>query len=119
MQVLTEHMGRPTLIYREGGSIPALVLMRKHLNIESTMFAFGLPDDNLHSPNEVWARCQNSMPSSASTHAWLDQIAVNCREIVSSCLGEGGMRGQMCWNASARISANTQTGQSCELGQRQ
>ena len=55
MQVLTEHMGRPTLIYREGGSIPALVLMRQHLGIESTMFAFGLPDDNLHSPNEVWA----------------------------------------------------------------
>ncbi len=58
VQVLTEHMGQPTLIYREGGSIPALVLMRKHLGLESTMFAFGLPDDNLHSPNEVWALLQ-------------------------------------------------------------
>ena len=77
MQVLMEHMGRPTLIYREGGSIPALVLMRKHLNIESTMFGFGLPDDNLHSPNEVWPRSQSSMPLRATT--CLDQIAYHCR----------------------------------------
>lgn len=52
VQVLQEVLGKPTLYYREGGSIPALVLLRQHLGIETTMFAFGLPDDNLHAPNE-------------------------------------------------------------------
>eukprot|EP00891_Asterochloris_glomerata_P002909 jgi/Astpho2/2909/fgenesh1_pg.00050_%23_152_t len=68
--VLTEHMGQPTLIYREGGSIPALVLMRKHLGLESTMFAFGLPDDNLHSPNERY----REFMFRRGRHAWADVL---------------------------------------------
>ncbi|CAK0764903.1 hypothetical protein CVIRNUC_003205 [Coccomyxa viridis] len=38
--------------YREGGSIPALALMKEHLGIWCTSFGFGLSTDNLHSPNE-------------------------------------------------------------------
>ncbi|EIE20818.1 peptidase M20 [Coccomyxa subellipsoidea C-169] len=38
--------------YRDGGSIPALALFKEHLNLFMTCFSFGLPDDNIHSPNE-------------------------------------------------------------------
>ncbi len=46
---------------REGGSIPVVVEMRRKLGVESVLTGFGLPDDNLHAPNEklnlpIWYR---------------------------------------------------------------
>jgi acetylornithine deacetylase/succinyl-diaminopimelate desuccinylase-like protein len=37
---------------REGGSIPVVGQMQSLLGIESVLTGFGLPDDNLHAPNE-------------------------------------------------------------------
>jgi acetylornithine deacetylase/succinyl-diaminopimelate desuccinylase-like protein len=37
---------------REGGSIPVVKDMQSLLGIESVVSGFGLPDDNVHSPNE-------------------------------------------------------------------
>ncbi len=37
---------------REGGSIPVVADMQKILGVESVLTGFGLPDDNLHAPNE-------------------------------------------------------------------
>ncbi len=37
---------------REGGSIPVVAQMQEILNLESVITGFGLPDDNLHAPNE-------------------------------------------------------------------
>jgi acetylornithine deacetylase/succinyl-diaminopimelate desuccinylase-like protein len=37
---------------RSGGSIPIAGEFTKHLGIPSVMMGFGLPDDNLHAPNE-------------------------------------------------------------------
>jgi len=37
---------------REGGSIPVVSQMQVMLGIESVLTGFGLPDDNLHAPNE-------------------------------------------------------------------
>jgi acetylornithine deacetylase/succinyl-diaminopimelate desuccinylase-like protein len=37
---------------REGGSVPVVADMQKILGIESVLTGFGLPDDNLHAPNE-------------------------------------------------------------------
>ncbi len=37
---------------REGGSIPVVGQMQSMLGIESVLTGFGLPDDNLHAPNE-------------------------------------------------------------------
>ena len=51
-KVLEEVLGKPTLYYREGGTIPAMALLKKQLNIDMTMFSFGLPDDRIHAPNE-------------------------------------------------------------------
>jgi acetylornithine deacetylase/succinyl-diaminopimelate desuccinylase-like protein len=42
---------RPTLI-RGGGSVPIVDLMKRELGIDTLMVGFGLPDDNVHSPNE-------------------------------------------------------------------
>ena len=41
-----------TVYIRSGGSIPILGLFQKHLNMPSVLMGFGLPDDNLHAPNE-------------------------------------------------------------------
>jgi acetylornithine deacetylase/succinyl-diaminopimelate desuccinylase-like protein len=37
---------------REGGSVPVVAQMQSILGIESVITGFGLPDDNLHAPNE-------------------------------------------------------------------
>jgi hypothetical protein len=41
--------------YRDGGSIPALALFKEYLDLYMTCFSFGLPDDNIHAPNERYA----------------------------------------------------------------
>jgi acetylornithine deacetylase/succinyl-diaminopimelate desuccinylase-like protein len=43
---------KKTVFIRSGGSIPIVGLFQKHLKIPSVMMGFGLPDDNLHAPNE-------------------------------------------------------------------
>lgn len=37
---------------REGGSVPVVADMQRILGIDSTLTGFGLPDDNIHAPNE-------------------------------------------------------------------
>jgi acetylornithine deacetylase/succinyl-diaminopimelate desuccinylase-like protein len=41
-----------TVYIRSGGSIPIVGVFQKDLKIPSVMMGFGLPDDNLHAPNE-------------------------------------------------------------------
>jgi acetylornithine deacetylase/succinyl-diaminopimelate desuccinylase-like protein len=43
---------KKTVYMRSGGSIPIVGLFLEHLKIPSVMMGFGLPDDNLHAPNE-------------------------------------------------------------------
>jgi acetylornithine deacetylase/succinyl-diaminopimelate desuccinylase-like protein len=44
--------GTPPYFRREGGSIPVVRDMQRLLGIESVISGFGLPDDNVHAPNE-------------------------------------------------------------------
>lgn len=44
--------GRKPYFRREGGSIPVVAQMQEILSVESVITGFGLPDDNLHAPNE-------------------------------------------------------------------
>jgi acetylornithine deacetylase/succinyl-diaminopimelate desuccinylase-like protein len=44
--------GNPTVYVRCGGSIPIVGLFAERLGIPSVMMGFGLPDDNIHAPNE-------------------------------------------------------------------
>jgi acetylornithine deacetylase/succinyl-diaminopimelate desuccinylase-like protein len=49
---MTQVFGKETVYIRSGGSIPIVGLFDEHLGIPSVMMGFGLPDDNLHAPNE-------------------------------------------------------------------
>ena len=51
-RAMKEVFGRDTVFIRSGGSIPVVSDFDKHLRIPSVMMGFGLPDDNLHAPNE-------------------------------------------------------------------
>jgi acetylornithine deacetylase/succinyl-diaminopimelate desuccinylase-like protein len=44
--------GKKTVFMRCGGSIPIAGSFRAYLGVPSVLMGFGLPDDNLHSPNE-------------------------------------------------------------------
>ena len=37
---------------REGGSVPVVSQIKTILGVDSVIMGFGLPDDNLHAPNE-------------------------------------------------------------------
>lgn len=43
---------KDTVYIRSGGSIPIVTDFEDVLNLKSVMMGFGLPDDNLHAPNE-------------------------------------------------------------------
>jgi len=51
-RALGEVWGRDTVFIRSGGSIPVVGDFARHLGLPSVMMGFGLPDDNLHAPNE-------------------------------------------------------------------
>jgi len=49
---LDEVFHRETVFIRSGGSIPIVGEFERALKIPTVMMGFGLPDDNLHAPNE-------------------------------------------------------------------
>jgi acetylornithine deacetylase/succinyl-diaminopimelate desuccinylase-like protein len=49
---LKQVWNKDTVFIRSGGSIPIVGDFERHLKIPSVMMGFGLPDDNLHAPNE-------------------------------------------------------------------
>lgn len=49
---MREVFNKETVFIRSGGSIPIVADFEKSLKIPSVMMGFGLPDDNLHAPNE-------------------------------------------------------------------
>jgi acetylornithine deacetylase/succinyl-diaminopimelate desuccinylase-like protein len=51
-RALGEVWGKDTVFIRSGGSIPIVGDFAKHLGLPSVMMGFGLPDDNIHAPNE-------------------------------------------------------------------
>ncbi len=54
-KVFSEVFGRKTVFVRSGGSIPVVGQFYEHLKIPVVMMGFGLPDDNLHAPNEKFS----------------------------------------------------------------
>ena len=51
-EALKQTFGKETVYIRSGGSIPIVGVFDEYLGIPSVMMGFGLPDDNLHAPNE-------------------------------------------------------------------
>lgn len=51
-EAMREVFGKPTVFVRGGGSIPIVGDFIRELGIPTLLMGFGLPDDNLHAPNE-------------------------------------------------------------------
>jgi acetylornithine deacetylase/succinyl-diaminopimelate desuccinylase-like protein len=52
VKAMKEVFGKDTVYIRSGGSIPIVTQFDKDLKVPSIMMGMGLPDDNLHAPNE-------------------------------------------------------------------
>jgi acetylornithine deacetylase/succinyl-diaminopimelate desuccinylase-like protein len=52
VEAMHEIFKKDTVYIRSGGSIPIVTQFDKDLNVPSIMMGMGLPDDNLHAPNE-------------------------------------------------------------------
>ena len=55
---LREVYGKDPVFIREGGSIPVAALFDEVLHVPVVLMGFGLPDDNLHAPNEKYSLSQ-------------------------------------------------------------
>ncbi len=55
---LRETYGKEPVFIREGGSIPIAALFDAVLGVPVVLMGFGLPDDNLHAPNEKYSLSQ-------------------------------------------------------------
>ncbi|MBI5053814.1 MAG: M20/M25/M40 family metallo-hydrolase, partial [Chloroflexi bacterium] len=51
-KALQSVFGVKPVFRREGGSVPVVSDIQRILGIDSVIMGFGLPDDNLHAPNE-------------------------------------------------------------------
>jgi len=51
-KALEEVWGRPPVYAREGGTIPVVAELKEALGAPIVLLGLGLPDDNLHAPNE-------------------------------------------------------------------
>lgn len=51
-RAIGEVFGKDPVLYLEGGSIPIVADFRRLLDVPTVLLGFGLPDDNLHAPNE-------------------------------------------------------------------
>ena len=47
--------GKEPLLIREGASIPVVAFFVDEMKIPVVLLGFGLPDDNLHAPNEKFS----------------------------------------------------------------
>ena len=51
-QALESVWGVPPVYSRAGGTVPVVSLIKEILGVDSLMLGFGLPNDNIHGPNE-------------------------------------------------------------------
>lgn len=70
---LQETFGKEPVFLREGGSIPIAALFDEVLGVPVVLMGFGLPDDNLHAPNEKYSLTQffKGIRTVASFLQWL------------------------------------------------
>ena len=55
LRALEQAFGCKPLMLREGGSIPIVSEFKKVLKADTLLLGIGLPDDNIHSPNEKFS----------------------------------------------------------------
>lgn len=52
---LKESFGKAPILDRDGGSVPVVEMFSRVLGLQTVLMGFGLPDDNLHAPNEKFS----------------------------------------------------------------
>jgi acetylornithine deacetylase/succinyl-diaminopimelate desuccinylase-like protein len=60
--------GKPPLLIREGASIPVVAFFVDAMHMPVVLFGFGLPDDNLHAPNEKFTLADFHRGIATSAH---------------------------------------------------
>jgi succinyl-diaminopimelate desuccinylase len=66
-----EHaFGRRPVYIREGGSIPVVGTLKRHLGVDTLLLGWGRNDDNLHSPNEKFCLADFHRGIKASAYLW-------------------------------------------------
>lgn len=64
------------VLVRGGGSIPIIAAFKQYLNADSYMLGFGLPDDNIHSPDEKFSLDAYMAGMKMGAHLWPELAAV-------------------------------------------
>lgn len=72
--VVREVWGADPVFVREGGSIPIVAKFDRVLNVPTVLFGFGLPDDNLHAPNEKF-HLPNFHKGIETVIKWMERVA--------------------------------------------
>lgn len=67
---LQKSFGCEPVLLREGGSIPIVNEFRKVLGVDTLLLGLGLPDDNMHSPNEKFDLDCFERGQLMSAHLW-------------------------------------------------
>lgn len=60
--------GTKPVFMREGGSIPVVGLLKKHLHVDTLLLGWGQHDDNLHGPNEKFSLADFHRGIKSSAH---------------------------------------------------
>ncbi len=70
MRALKSAFGRDPILMREGGSIPIVTDFKQILKADTLLLGLGLPDDNVHSPNEKVSLSALAKGMEMSAHLW-------------------------------------------------
>jgi acetylornithine deacetylase/succinyl-diaminopimelate desuccinylase-like protein len=74
LEALEEAVGVKPVFMRDGGSIPIVGLFQIILNAPTVLMGLGLPDDNIHSPNEKFD-LRNFFSGIKASAIFLDKLA--------------------------------------------
>jgi acetylornithine deacetylase/succinyl-diaminopimelate desuccinylase-like protein len=69
-EALQETFGRPAVLARSGGSIPIVGAFQEKLELNTILMGWGLPDDNLHAPNEKFSLDNFRLGTQATIRFW-------------------------------------------------
>lgn len=77
VSALKETFGNEPVFDREGGSIPAVADFKTYLGIDTLLFGYSLPDDNLHAPNEKFSLKQFELGIECNKRFYKNCVHIN------------------------------------------
>ncbi|RUL81817.1 dipeptidase [Tautonia sociabilis] len=77
MKAVEAGFGTPPVLIREGGSIPVVGLIKRHLGVDTLLLGWGQNDDNLHGPNEKFSLADFHRGIKAAAHLIAELAAIS------------------------------------------